>query len=576
MDDTQRELDVLIRARYPILYLVSWEEPRVLRALRQIAKRHDKEILCWSVTDGWTTADGRTPVHTPDRSASYSSTRSSSRTTPLAAPRKVKSSSVEVDQALDALDLIDKWGADDRNARGALFVLKDFDPYISAPAVERRMRDLAFALPYSSYKTIIIISPLLKVPQHLEKDLTVVDFDLPGYRDLEIILDRIIDSVSRDDPDAVQLEGEAKEAFVKAALGLTSAEAENVFAKALVMDGKLERLDVEVVLSEKKQIVRKSGTLEYYESEAKFAHIGGLSALKDWLRKRKSSFTEKAREFGLPEPRGALLIGVQGCGKSLAAKAVGALWEVPLLRFDVGAVFGRYVGESENNMRKAIQTAEAVAPCVLWIDELEKGFSGMTESGDSGTSARVLSYFLTWLQEKKKPVFVIATANDVQKLPPELLRKGRLDEIFFIDLPSRKERREILDIHLRIRGRDVAKYDLERLITASEGYSGSEIEQAIIASLYDAYDNGRDITTEDIEHNLFVSVPISRTMDYKIRQLRDWAADRARVASFPEDLDEAPPTATGGEVVVTSVDVDETPPPPADVDVEIQTPSSGE
>lgn len=558
MEDTQRELDVLIRARYPILYLVSWEEPRVMRVLRQIAKRHDKDIFCWSVTDGWTTADGRTTVRLPEPGGSgYSSSRRSSSSSVLPPPRKAKSSSLEIDQALEALDLVDRWGEDDKNSRGALFILKDFDPFISAPSVERRLRDLAFRLPYASYKTIVIISPILKVPSHLEKDITVIDVELPGYRDLEAILDRIINSVSRDNKQAVTLDAESKEAFVKAALGLTGAEAENVFAKALVMDGKLEKLDIDVVLSEKKQVVRKSGTLEYYESEQKFAHIGGLTALKDWLRKRKSSFTEKAREFGLPEPRGVLLIGVQGCGKSLAAKAVGALWEVPTLRFDIGAVFGRYVGESENNMRKAIAVAEAVAPCVLWIDELEKGFSGMTESGDSGTSARVLSYFLTWLQEKKKPVFVIATANDVQKLPPELLRKGRLDEIFFIDLPSAKERREIWNIHLSTRGRDVASFDLDKLVEISQGFSGSEIEQAIIGALFDAFDQGRDINTDDLIKNVEVTVPISRTMDYKIRQLRDWAQDRARPASFPEDLDEPPAVA---DVVVTSYTAAEEPP----------------
>jgi len=527
MDDRQRELDVLIRARYPVLYIVSWEEPRVIRTLRQIARQHEKEIFCWSITDGWTTADGRQPV----RMSESSSTRRAS------APRKTRSATVEIDQALEALDLIEQWGESRERSRGAIFVLKDFDPYITAPTIERRLRDLSLSLPYSSYKTIVITSPVLKVPSHLEKDITVIDYELPEYRELEAILDRIIGSVQRED---VSLDEEGKEAFVKAALGLTSAEAENVFAKALVMDGKLERLDVDVVLSEKKQVVRKSGTLEYYESDARFANIGGLSALKDWLRKRKTSFSEKARAFGLPEPRGVLLIGVQGCGKSLAAKAVGALWDLPLLRFDVGSIFGRYVGESEGNMRKALAVAEAVAPCVLWIDELEKGFSGMSGGEDSGTSARVLSYFLTWLQERKKPVFVIATANDVTKLPPELLRKGRLDEIFFIDLPSRKERTEIFNIHLRIRNRDPEKFDIEQLVSDSVGFSGSEIEQAVIGSLYDAFDADRDINTEDITGVLEVTVPISRTMDHKIRELREWADERARPASFPEDLDEEP------------------------------------
>lgn len=531
MDATQTELDVLIRARYPILYLVSWEEPRVMRTLRTIAKRHEKDLLTWSITEGWTYADGRGPVRLPQRGLG-------GRVGDLA-PRKIKSSSLEIDQALDALDMVEQWENDGtRGSRGTLFVLKDFDPYITAPAVERRLRDLSHRLPYAGYKTVLVMSPVLKVPSHLEKDITVIDIELPGYDDLKAILERIVKSVSRDDSAKVQLDDDGYEAFVKAALGLTSAEAENVFAKALVLDGRLDALDVNVVLSEKKQIVRKSGTLEYYESEAKFGDIGGLSALKDWLRKRKTSFTQRAKDFGLPEPAGCLLIGVQGCGKSLAAKAVGALWSLPLLRFDIGSVFGRYVGESEQNMRKAIAVAEAVAPCVLWIDELEKGFSGMTGGEDSGTSARVLSYFLTWLQEKKKAVFVIATANDVQKLPPELLRKGRLDEIFFIDLPAYKERADIFDIHLKRRNRDPQNFDLDQLARASAGYSGSEIEQAVVGALFDAFDAGRDITTEDVLRNIEVTVPISRTMHERIEALRDWADERARPASLPVDLEE--------------------------------------
>lgn len=543
INDTQRELDVLIRARYPILYIVSWEEPRVMRTLGQIARQHNKDVLSWTITEGWTDSAGR-PVRAPEptpEAGSRRSASSSSRGAALQPPRRARSATVEIDQALEALELIDQWSVN-RDDRGTLFVLKGFDHFINAPSVERRLRDLAQRLPYASYQTLLIVSPVLKVPSHLEKDITVVDFALPDEKDLEKILDRIIRTVSRD---AVQLADEDKEAFVRAALGLTSAEAENVFAKALVMDGKLERVDIDVILSEKKQVVRKSGTLEYYESDQEFADIGGLSELKDWLRKRKGSFTERAREFGLPEPRGCLLIGVQGCGKSLAAKAVGALWDLPLLRFDIGSIFGRYVGESESNMRKAIQVAEAVAPCVLWIDELEKGFSGMSGGEDSGTSARVLSYFLTWLQEKKKAVFVIATANDVQKLPPELLRKGRLDEIFFIDLPSKKERMEIFRIHLRIRNRNPDDFDIDLLADAATGYSGSEIEQAIIGALFDAFDENRDINTEDVRRNVEVTVPISRTMAERITDLRLWADERARPASGPAD--ELPEPSSNGQ-----------------------------
>lgn len=519
MDERDRELDILIRARYPILYIVSWEEARVERSLRRIGKQRGKDIITWSITDGFKNGTLRRPMAMRARSRNQQA--------------------VELDQALEALDQVLEWYEQDENGnpRGAIFIFKDFDPYISAPSIERKLRDVAHILPRTS-KTLVILSPVMKIPSHLEKDVTVVDFPLPNFMELKGILERMLRHVQKNQNITIDLDEPGQEAFVKAALGLTETEAENVFAKALVIDGKLERMDASIVLSEKQQIVRKSGTLEYYESDARFADIGGLDALKDWLRKRKTSFTEKARAFGLPEPRGVLLIGVQGCGKSLAAKAVSALWELPLLRFDIGSVFGRYVGESEANMRRAIAVAESVAPCVLWIDELEKGFSGMTGGEDSGTSARVLSYFLTWLQEKKQAVFVIATANDVHKLPPELLRKGRLDEIFFIDLPIDSERQEIFRIHLRKRNRDPDQFDIPLLSKEAAGYSGSEIEQAIIGALYDAFDQDRDITTEDILNNIRLTVPISRTMRERIEDLRAWASERARPASTlrPEEL----------------------------------------
>jgi SpoVK/Ycf46/Vps4 family AAA+-type ATPase len=464
-----------------------------------------KELVVWSITEGF---EGVIP---PRRSRNQSA--------------------LELDMALDALDYILKWEPSPGGpSNGAIFVLKDFDPFIAAPSVERKLRDVARALK-ATRKTVIILSPVLKIPSHLEKTITVVDYPLPTFEDLKRILENMVRQV-QDNPNVrITLEEEDTELFVKAALGLTAEEAESVFAKALVKDGRLERMDVQEVLSEKKQIIRKTGILEYYETDIQFNDVGGLDLLKDWLRKRKRAFTEKARAFGLPEPRGMLLIGVQGCGKSLTAKAVASLWELPLLRFDVGSVFAKYVGESEANIRKAIQVAESIAPCVLWIDELEKGFSHMTGGEDSGTSARVFAYFLTWLQEKTSPVFVVCTANDVHRLPPELLRKGRLDEIFFIDLPTERERREIFEIHLRRRNRRPEDFDLDRLAQVSEGFSGSEIEQAIIAALYDAFEEEREVTTEDIVRNIQLTVPLSQTMREQIQSLREWARTRARQAS---------------------------------------------
>jgi SpoVK/Ycf46/Vps4 family AAA+-type ATPase len=309
----------------------------------------------------------------------------------------------------------------------------------------------------------------------------------------------------------------------EAALGLTESEARQVFDKTSVRD---KKFSIPTILQEKKHIIRKSGILEFYEAKVGMESVGGLPNLKSWLAKREASFNQKARDFGLPSPKGILLLGVPGCGKSLAAKAISSGWQMPLLRLDVGKVFGSLVGSSEENMRRAIQTAEAVAPAIMWLDELEKGFSGTKSSGssDGGTTARVFATFLTWLQEKTSPVFVIATANDVSQLPPELLRKGRFDEIFFVDLPNRKERVDILRIHLQRRNRDPENFDLGRLVEASAGYSGSELEEVIVTGLYNAFDEGggdTDITTEGLLAAMTEVIPFSQTMRERLSGMRE-------------------------------------------------------
>jgi SpoVK/Ycf46/Vps4 family AAA+-type ATPase len=291
--------------------------------------------------------------------------------------------------------------------------------------------------------------------------------------------------------------------------------------------------DLETILEEKKQIIRKSGMLEYYEHREEFSDVGGMEILKDWLVKRRNAFSSRARDFGLPLPKGILMIGVPGTGKSLTAKAVGALWQMPLLRLDVGKIFGGLVGSSEENIRTVIKTSEAIAPAILWIDELEKGFSGTGSSGqtDGGTTSRVFASFITWLQEKTSPVFVIATANNVSQLPPELLRKGRFDEIFFCDLPGREDRRQIIDIHIRKKKRDPGQFDMDKLIEATVDYSGAELEQAVIASLYDAFDTGNDLTTDGLLNTLRDIVPLAITMREQIEAMREWARTRARPAA---------------------------------------------
>ncbi len=488
------EIEVLIRAKYPILYVVSWEERRLEDTLSTICRGLNRTLHTWSVTQGI-----RPPV-----------VRSSG-------PLKPSSLSPE----LEALAQVHE------AAEYTTFMLKDFHPYMKDYRVTRLLRDLAIRL-RSRAQTLILTGPVLNLPPDLEKDITVIDFPLPGYPEIEVTLSKIIEAV-RDNPNLdVTIDAATRERLVKSAQGLTQDEIESVFARSLV---EKKKFDVTVILEEKKQIIRKSGLLEYYEPDARLNDVGGLDLLKEWLSKRTNSFTDKAQAFGLPAPKGILLLGVQGCGKSLCAKAVAAQWNLPLLRLDVGRIFGSLVGQSEENIRKAIRVAESVAPCVLWADELEKGFAGLGSVSDSGTTARVFSTFLTWMSEKTSPVFLIATANDVTTLPPEMLRKGRFDEIFFVDLPSQAEREQVFSIHLSKRKRDVAKFNLKALAKATDGFSGAEIEQVILGGLYVAFDAGRELLQKDIIAEAKATVPLSVMMSEEIDELRTWAEMRTRPAS---------------------------------------------
>ncbi len=485
----KERIEVLIRARYPLIQIVSSEEKRVEDTLKSIVRTRNKRLFIWSITKG---------LEADDNSCAAD----------LREPLKILDHIMECDI-------------------NGLFLLRDFHPYLNDPVVIRKLRDIGRELKMSM-KNVILLSPTLKVPQDVEKEMTIVDFDLPDKATLEKIIDEISGSLGG--AKTLWDENLPKEKVVEAALGLTAEEAENVFAKSLVQTG---GFDITVILSEKEQIIRKSGVLEYYRAHEEMKEIGGLENLKHWLGKRSQAFTKEARDFGLPEPKGILMIGIPGCGKSLTAKAVSSLWQLPLLRLDVGKVFSSLVGSSEENVRKAIQTAESIAPSILWLDELEKGFSGMGSSGtsDGGTSARVFGTFLTWLQEKTSPVFVVATSNNISQLPPELLRKGRFDEIFFIDLPNHEERKEIFRIHLKKRKRDPENYDLDEMARLCRGYSGSEIEEVVISALYDAFDKGTDVDQPILSSSAGTMIPLSQTMNEEIKKIRDWAELRARKAS---------------------------------------------
>jgi hypothetical protein len=491
-----QELDTLVRARYPLVYLVTPEEQRLEAILGELAASHGKALLGWTSTKGFRRLDGA-----------------------KGAPEEAKG-------PLEALDAIEKLPGP------SLVVLKDFHPFLSDPVVVRAVRDLAHALK-STYTTVILLSPALVIPQEIEKELSVLDVPLPTYRDLFELLKEIVEVVRRNHRAKVELTREDVDQLIRAALGLTMSEAESAFARAIATDGCLSRHDVALVLEEKRQVIRKSGLLEYFAGEENLTGVGGLVSLKAWLSRRGAAFSAEARRFGLPEPKGLLLLGVQGCGKSLTAKAVAAQWKLPLLRLDMGRIFSGLVGSSEENLRKAIRVSESVAPVVLWIDEIEKGLSGSQSSAvsDGGVTARVFGTLLTWLQEKTAPVFVVATANRIEGLPPELLRKGRFDEIFFIDLPAESERREILQIHLSRRGRDSARFDLEALAQQTDGFSGAELEAAVISGLYDAFAEGKELAQGHLARAVAESLPLSVTMREEIALLRDWARTRTRHAS---------------------------------------------
>ena len=357
----------------------------------------------------------------------------------------------------------------------------------------------------------------------------VVEFPPPNAVELEAVLQRLTQTPGV----RVNLTRLGQEKLVQEALGLTAAQAQRVFAKAIVATGTLDDRDIDLVTQEKKEIIRESEALEFYAVTETPDDVGGLGVLKEWLRLRERAFTHEARDYGLPAPKGIALIGVPGTGKSLTAKMIGSLWRLPLLRLDVGALFGSLVGESEERVRRALRLAETVAPAILWIDELEKA---LAHGGlDSGTSPRVFGTILTWMQEKTAPCFVVATANAIAKLPPEVLRKGRFDEMFFLDLPTLEERKEIFTVHLRKRRRLPQDFDIARLARESEGYVGAELEQAIIDAMYVGFNAGREFTTDDISGTLRRQVPLSISQRETIGALRNWLREgRAQSASFQE------------------------------------------
>ncbi|MCU0632254.1 MAG: AAA family ATPase [Methanolinea sp.] len=499
------QIDLCLRARITLLILHTPEEERAIRMLQEVCTRWSppRPFLTWDLVEGFS---GAGAVHV----------RGSGARDPL--------------QALDEMEKTDE---------AALIVLKDFHEFWGNPGVKRKLRNLAQKFRFSR-RTMVVITPALKVPEEIRDDAVVLHVPPPSAGELELELDRLLRGSGV--PDSLTPLG--REKLIQAALGMSLNQACRSFSKAIVRHGRLDDRDIDEVVAEKKDILSQSEALEFYSATEAAENVGGLAVLKEWLRLRERAFSREARDYGLPSPKGIALIGIPGTGKSLTAKMIAGMWRLPLLRLDVGALFGSFVGESEERTRRALSLAETISPCILWIDEMEKAFS--FGNGDSGTSQRVFASILTWMQDKTSPCFVVATANDISALPPELLRKGRFDEVFFLDLPSGAERKEIFSVHLRRRGFLPDDFDLETLARISEGYVGAEIEQTVIDAMYQAFNQEmRRITTGDIISALKTQVPLSISQKEVIGDLRAWLVEgRALSASAPF----SPAESTGGAI----------------------------
>jgi SpoVK/Ycf46/Vps4 family AAA+-type ATPase len=485
------EFELLLRARYPLIYIPTLEEERVEASIAQAAKRlGDRAVYIWDFVDGY---------------QGNPNDEGFGRRNPL--------------QALEFLDKVAESAA-------SIFILRDFHRFLDDISISRKLRNLSRRLK-SQPKNIVILSPQVAVPAELAEVLTVVEFPLPNASEIKAEIQRLIAATAQSLSDKVLDE------LVRSAQGLSLERIRRVLARGIASHGEIQPEDVELILEEKRQSIRQTQILEFYPTTERISDIGGLDNLKDWLLRRGGAFTERARQYGLPHPRGLLLVGIQGTGKSLTAKAIAHHWHLPLLRLDVGRLFGGLVGESESRTRQMIQLAEALAPCILWIDEIDKAFSGMDSKGDAGTTSRVFGTFINWLAEKKSPVFVVATANNIQSLPPEMLRKGRFDEIFFVGLPSQEERRAIFELHLsRLRPHNLKSYDLDRVAYETPDFSGAEIEQTLIEAMHIGFSQNRDFTTDDILESASQIIPLARTAQEQIQFLQNWAAaGKARMAS---------------------------------------------
>ena len=475
------EFVLLLKARYPIIYIATSEEERLEYVIKYCTKKYvSQTYYSWDFVDGY---------------------QGNPNDTGFAAKNP-----------LEALELVDKLTAE----TASVFVLKDYDNFLKDLSIIRKVKNLSRALK-TQPKNIIIISPEVNIPDTLREFVTVIEFPLPTYHEINEELLRLMTSLKQDIADDLLL------SLTTACQGLSLERIRRVLSKVIAQSGSIDRSSPPLVLEEKKQIIQQTQLLEFSLTDKKITDLGGLDNFKEWLKLRSEAFLPAAKEYGLPYPKGLLLVGVQGTGKSLAAKTVANEWNLPLLRLDFGRLFASLIGQSESRVRKMIQIAEALSPCVLWVDEIDKAFAGAQNSGDSGTTSRVLATFLTWMSEKASPVFVVATANNIEWIPPEIIRKGRFDEVFFLSLPKKEERQAIFDVHLRkVRPNRIEEFELCLLSDLSKDFSGAEIEQVVIEAMRIGYSKGRDFNTEDLLASIQKIVPLSRTKNKELTLLQKW------------------------------------------------------
>jgi len=510
MNSIKKELELMLTARYPLLYVVSAEEEVVEEALLEVAQVRKSQIYFWDIARGWSDREG------------------ADKGNPMAALARVGKASGDVGSIFvlkDVATLIAP-GANGQIAAGQLPLVRE----IKNLAREMARDDLR---PASLRRCLVLMSEQLRLPIELREETTILDFSLPSIDEISELVLRLVGK-------KLKLPDLEKEQLLKACQGLTRCRIARVLAKCLARSGKVDESAIALVLDEKRQNIRETGILEFIPVQTGMESVGGLENLKKWVRVRSNSFTDKAREYGLPAPKGLLLAGIQGTGKSLSAKTIAAEWRLPLLRLDIGKLFGGIVGESESRIRQVIGLAEAISPCVLFVDEAEKGFGNITSGsdGDSGTSRRVFGTLLTWMQEKTAPVFVVMTANNVELLPAELLRKGRLDELFWLGLPTQLEREQIFKVHLsRLRAHRIKDFDIESLAKKSKDFSGAEIEQVIYEAMQHGFSRDEEFTMLDLLDSIASCIPLAKIAQPQIDALKSWAVrSGAKSASIEEVL----------------------------------------